>query len=263
MIVATRGTYLGGIRLRSIAGMWFRHVLVLRHTWLTAMTWYFVEPFVVLVAVGVGIGRLVENVDGVPYAVFVTPGIIAGSALFHAIFECSWGAFFRIQKGVYETILTAPVNTRELTLGEILWAMSRSVITATCIGAVAAVFGWIESPLGVGVLLAAALVGMQFGALGLIFAALAPNIHILSLTFTVVASPLYFFSGSFFPISVLPDWVEPIAWAAPLTPAVHLARGFTTGSLEISHLFSVVYMLCVSAVLIPIAATLLHRRLVK
>ena len=173
MIVATRGTYLGGIRLRSIAGMWFRHVLVLRHTWLTAMTWYFVEPFVVLVAVGVGIGRLVENVDGVPYAVFVTPGIIAGSALFHAIFECSWGAFFRIQKGVYETILTAPVSTRELTLGEILWAMTRSVITATCIGAVAAIFGWIESPLGAGVLLAAALVGMQFGALGLIFAALA------------------------------------------------------------------------------------------
>ena len=262
-MAAADSAYIGGIRPRSIAGIWFRHALVLRHTWLTAMTWYFVEPFVALVAVGIGIGRLVENVDGIPYAVFLTPGVIAGSAMFHAIFECSWGAFFRIQKGVYETILTAPVSTRELTLGEISWAMSRGVITATCIGAVAAMIGWIDSAYGLGVLLAAALIGMQFGALGLIFAALAPNIHILSLTFTVVASPLYFFSGSFFPISVLPDWVEPIAWAAPLTPGVHLARGFSTGNLEISHLFAVLYMLGLSAVLIPIAATLLHRRLVK
>ena len=262
-MAVAQSMYTGGIRPRSIAGIWFRHALVLRHTWLPSMAWYFVEPFVVLVAIAIGIGRLVENVDGIPYALFVTPGVIAGSAMFHAIFECSWGAFFRIQKGVFETTLTAPVSTRELALGEISWAVTRAIITATCVGVVAAALGWIESAYGVGVLFAAALVGVQFGALGLIFAALAPNIHILSLTFTVVASPLYFFSGAFFPISVLPDWVEPIAWAAPLTPAVHLARGFSTGSLEMSHLLSALYLMGLSAVLIPIAVTLLHRRLVK
>ena len=262
-MAAARNPYIAGIRPRSIAGMWLRHALVLRHTWLSSITWYFVEPFVVLIAVGIGIGRLVDDVDGLPYALFVTPGIIAGSAMFHAIFECCWGAFFRIQKGVYETTLTAPVSTRELAMGDISWAMSRAVITASCIGAVAAILGWLDSLSGVGVLLAAALIGMQFGALGLIFAALSPNIHILSLNFTVVATPLYFFSGAFFPISVLPDWVEPIAWAAPLTPGVHLARGFATGSLDMSHLVSVLYILALSAALIPVAAVLLRRRLVK
>ena len=137
------------------------------------------------------------------------------------------------------------------------------MITAFCIGAVAAILGWLDPLSGAGVLLAAALIGIQFGALGLIFAALAPNVHILSLNFTVVATPLYFFSGAFFPISVLPDWVEPIAWAAPLTPSVHLARGFATGSLDISHLLSALYVLGLSAVLIPIASVLLRRRLVK
>ncbi len=263
MMAVAQSTYVGGIRPRSIAGIWFRHALVLRRTWLPSLTWYFVEPFVILIAIGVGIGTLVDDIDGLPYARFVTPGVIAGSAMFHAIFECSWGSFFRIQKGVYETALTAPVSTRELAMGDISWAMSRAVITAFCIGTVAAILGWIDSPSGVGVLVAAALTGIQFGALGLIFAALSPNVHILSLSFTVVASPLYFFSGAFFPISVLPDWAEPIAWATPLTPSVHLARGFVTGSLEMSHLFAALYVLGMSAALIPIASALLHRRLVK
>ena len=262
-MVAAGSAYIAGVRLRSITGIWFRHALVLKHTWLPSITWYFVEPFVILVAVGIGIGTLVEDIDGVPYSRFVTPGIIAGSAMFHAIFECTWGAFFRIQKGMYETTMTAPVSTRELAMGDISWAMSRAVITGFCIFAVAAILGWIDTVSGVGVLLAAALIGMQFGALGLIFAAVSPNVHILSLTFTVVATPLYFFSGAFFPISVMPDWVEPIAWAAPLTPGVHLARGFVIGELGMSHLLSAVYVLALTAVLFPIAAVLLHRRLVK
>ena len=98
-MATARSTYFAGIRPRSIAGIWFRHALVLRRTWLVSITWYFVEPFVVLMALGIGIGTLVGDIDGLPYARFVTPGIISGSAMFHAIFECSWGAFFRIQKG--------------------------------------------------------------------------------------------------------------------------------------------------------------------
>ena len=263
MNVAAPNTYLAGFRLRSITGIWYRHALVLRRNLLTSLSWYFVEPFVILMAIGIGVGTLVDSVDGVPYAKFVTPGVIIGSAMFHAIFECAWGGFMRIQKGVYETTLTAPVSTREIAMGDLAWSMTRTVLTAVCIGTVAALFGWIDNVSGVGVLLAAALVGMQFGALGLIFAALSPNVHILSLTFTVVASPLYFLSGAFFPISVMPDWVEPLAWAAPLTPSVHLARGFVTGVLGMSHLYSILYVIALTAVLFPIAASLLRRRLVK
>lgn len=263
MMAATANTYIAGVRLRSIAGIWYRHALVLRRNLLTSLSWYFVEPFVILVAIGIGVGTLVDDVQGVPYARFITPGVIVGSAMFHAVFECAWGGFMRIQKGVYETTLTAPVSTREVAMGDICWTMTRTVVTAVCIGTVAAAFGWIDNISGVGVLLPAALVGMQFGALGLIFAALSPNVHILSLTFTVVASPLYFLSGAFFPIASMPDWVEPLAWAAPLTPSVHLARGFVTGDLAMSHLLASLYVIAWIIVLFPIAATLLHRRLVK
>ena len=183
--------------------------------------------------------------------------------MFHAIFECSWGVFYRIRSGFYETTLTAPVTVTELAIGDITWSMTRAVFTTVSVGTVAAVLGWIDSPWAIGLVLAALLVGMEIGALGLIFAALSPNTHTLSLVFTVVATPLYFFSGSFFPISVLPDAIEPFCWAMPLTPGVHIARGFVTGNLEMTHLWSALYMIGLTAVILPIAVALLKRRLVQ
>ena len=165
-----------GVRWRSVQALWLRHAVALKRIWKVALTWYLVEPAVALVAVGFGIGRLVEEVEGgMRYAVFVAPGIIMASAMIHAIFECSWAVFYRITGGFYETALTAPVTVTELALGDVAWSMTRAVLATLSVGLVAAIFGWITSPWAVGMLLAALLVGMEIGAIGLIFAALSPN----------------------------------------------------------------------------------------
>ena len=252
-----------GLRWRSVRALWLRHAVALQRIWKVATTWYLVEPAAALVAVGFGIGRLVEEVDGgMRYAIFVAPGIIMASAMIHAIFECSWGVFYRITGGFYETILTAPVNVTELAFGDVAWAMTRAILATISVGLVAAAFGWIDSGWAIGMLLAAALVGMLMGTIGLIFAALSANTHTLSLVFTVVATPLYFFSGSFFPIAILPDVLQPLAWLLPLTPGVHIAQGFAWGQLAITHLWSAVYMVALTALLLPIAIRLLKRRLI-
>ena len=260
----TRGSRLvANVRWRSVQALWLRHAVALRRIWKVATTWYLVEPAVALVAVGFGIGRLVQEVEGgMRYAVFVAPGIIMASAMMHAIFECSWSVFYRINDGFYETVLTAPVTVTELALGDVAWAVTRAVLATLSVGLVAVAFGWVTSPWAVGMVLAAILVGMEIGALGLIFAALSPNTHTLSLVFTVVATPLYFFSGSFFPIAVLPDALEPLAWLMPLTPGVHIAQGFAWGQLGITHLWSALYMLGLTAVILPVAIALLRRRMV-
>ena len=253
----------GNVRWRSVQALWLRHAVALRRIWKVATTWYLVEPAVALVAVGFGIGRLVQEVEGgMRYAVFVAPGIIMASAMMHAIFECSWSVFYRINDGFYETVLTAPVTVTELALGDVAWAVTRAVLATLSVGLVAVAFGWVTSPWAVGMVLAAILVGMEIGALGLIFAALSPNTHTLSLVFTVVATPLYFFSGSFFPIAVLPDALQPLAWLMPLTPGVHIAQGFAWGQLGITHLWSALYMLGLTAVILPVAIALLRRRMV-
>jgi lipooligosaccharide transport system permease protein len=250
------------LRLRSVSAIWWRHVLALARVWQVAITWFAVEPVFVLMAVAMGIGRLVGDMAGYgSYAAFVAPGIVVGTAMFHAIFECSWSAFQRIQQDIYETILTAPVTIAEIVLAELAFAVTRALISTLAVGGFAASFGWIPWSALPALLLLSVAVGAVFGGIGLLFAALAPTVHSLSLVFTLVATPLYFFSGAFFPVSVLPDWLEPVAWATPLTPLVHLGRGFSVGSLDLSHLWSAVYTLVLTAVLFPLAVALLKRRL--
>lgn len=251
-------------RLRSVTAIWLRHALALVRVWRVAITWFLVEPAFILLAVGLGIGRLVgEAAGGTGYAAFVTPGIVVGAAMFHAVFEGAWSAFQRIQQSVYQTLLTAPVTLPELVLAEILWTATRALIATLAVGAFATALGWMPLAAAPGVLATGALVGLVFGAIGLLFAALSPTLHALSLVFTLVATPLYFFSGAFFPIAVLPDWLEPVAWAAPLTPGVHLARGFCQGGLGAGHAAAALYLAALAAGLYPVAVALLRRRLVR
>ena len=252
------------VRLRSITGVWWRHAVALARVWKVAFTWFFVEPAFILLAMGMGVGRLVGTLpDHGSYAAFVTPGLVVGMAMFHAIFECAWGAFQRIQQHVMETVLTTPTTVAELAAGEVLWGGTRGAISTLAVGGLAVLLGWLPLSGFPGVMLAGVLVGLEFGAIGLCFAAGSPTLPVLTLVFTVIATPLFFFSGSFFPIDVLPGFLQPVAWVAPLTPGVHLARGFAQGALDGTHLAAAGYQLFLSVAFFPLAVLLLRRRLIK
>ncbi len=252
------------LRGRSLTGVWWRHAVALARVWKVAVTWFLIEPAFILLAMGLGVGRLVGDLpEHGSYSAFVTPGLVVGMGMFHALFECSWGAFQRIQQSVLQTALTTPITVAELAAGEVLWGSTRAVLSTLSVGGLAVLIGWL--PLGAlpGVLLVSMLVGLEFGAVGLCFAAASPTLPTLTLVFTVVATPLFFFSGSFFPIEVLPAWLQPVAWGAPLTPGVHIARGFAEGSLDASYLIPAAYLLTLSVAFYPLAVVLLRRRLIK
>lgn len=250
-------------RSANVVGVWLRHFTAFKHGYLIETTAIVVEPVFILLAVGFGVGRLVGQLGDVSYAEFVAPGIVVGNAMWHALFECSWGAYRRMQiHKIYESLLTAPVSMRELAAGEIAWGATRAVMTTTAVLAVAAALGLIGSPLGLGVILVGALTGLMFGSLGLVFASVAPTTHSLTLVFTLVGTPLFFFSGAFFPISSLPTYLQPIAWALPLTPAVQAARGFATGSVGVPEVLALAYLAGLTLLFYPLATYLLRRRLI-
>jgi lipooligosaccharide transport system permease protein len=253
-------------RTRGVVGVWLRHYTAFKGGWMVEMTGIILEPVFILAAVAFGIGKLVGDVEirdgGVGYAVFVAPGIVVGNAMWHALFECSWGAYRRLQTNrIYDSILAAPVSMRELALGEITWGATRALMTTAAVLAFATVTGLVESPWAVGILGIGLLTGFMFGGFGLIAAAIAPSTHMLTLVFTMVGTPLFFFSGTFFPISTLPIWVQPIAWALPLTHPVRIARALSTGDLHMGLLWSLLYLIVAALVFYPIATRLLRRRL--
>lgn len=259
-----REFHVPNVRLRSVTGVWMRHWEAFARYWAINMTWILIEPAIMLMAVAFGIGQLVTEVEGAPtYAIFVTPGIIMGSAMFHSLFETSWNAYNRIDQDLYHTQLTAPVTPFEITLGDISWGVTKSLMTAVAVIGFAAIFGWVEGWLSIGIIIPAVLTGIMFGAMGFLFSTTAPYIAFMILVFTLVATPLFFFSGTFFPLSVLPGWAQGMAQFMPMTPAVHIARGFATDTLGWEHLWSGLYMLALTAIMWPAAVWLLRRRLVK
>jgi len=155
------------------------------------------------------------------------------------------------------------VLMRELAAGEIAWATTQAVMTTVAVTAFAAALGLIDSYWAIAIVVAGALTGVMFGAIGLVFAAVAPNTHALTLVFTLFATPLWFFSGAFFPVETLPGAAQAIAWALPMTPAVHLGRGLAGGDLALSHLFATIYLVGLAAIFYPLATWLLRRRLLK
>ena len=130
--------------------VWQRNWDAFVHHWATEAGGVIIEPLVMLAAIGYGLGTYVQSFDGVSYAEFVAPGIMAGYAMFHATFECTYGAYMRMETHrIYDGIIVTPLSVEDVTLGEILWGATRSVLTAAAVLVVATGFGLVSSPMAI------------------------------------------------------------------------------------------------------------------
>ena len=256
---------LAGIRFRSVTALWIRHWFAFIRFWKYALAFMFVEPVVMMIGVGVGIGRLVPNVPGteIPYPEFVAPGIIVGSAMFVPMVECSMGAYNRMENQLYDTQLTAPLSILEVLIADIAFGVTRAFISMVSITVIAVAFGWIDEWTVVFVVLPVFLVSVLFGGIGFLFSATAPHVNFVTLVFTVVGTPMFMFSGIFYPFEVLPSWAQTISHFIPLAPAVNLSRAFATNTVDASLIWDVLFLFGMIAVVLPLAYILLKRKLIS
>ena len=254
-----------GIRSRSISALWLRHWFAFIRFWKYAVAFMFVEPVVMMIGVGVGIGRLVPTVPGteIPYPEFVAPGIIVGSAMFVPMVECSMGAYNRMEAQLYDTQLTAPLSVLEVLIADILFGVTRAFISMVSITVIALIFGWINEWTVVFVVLPVFLVAVLFGGVGFLFSSTAPHVAFVTLVFTVVGTPMFMFSGIFYPFEVLPSWAQGISNFIPLAPAVNMSRAFSTNTVDASMLWDLLFLLGMICVVLPLAYLLLRRKLIS
>jgi lipooligosaccharide transport system permease protein len=150
----------------------------------------------------------------------------------------------------------------DLVFGELVWIALRLGMVATAFTLVIAAFGVARSPLTVLAIPAAVLTGVAFAAPLVAYAATLKGNDNFNVVFRFVITPLFLFSGVFFPLTRLPDGLERVAWFTPLFHGVELVRGLTLGTLESpAWVLHVAYLLAMTAVGAAAAVWTFSRRL--
>jgi lipooligosaccharide transport system permease protein len=195
-------------------------------------------PLMFLGAMGLGLGGLVDEstgtVDGVDYLAFVAPGILAAAALQASAANSLWpvlGGLKWIRN--FHAAAATPISPGQVYGGYLTWSVARMLINATLFVAIAAMLGGVTSPWGVFAVPAAALGGLAFGAPLTAYSGGRESDVSFPIVMRIAVMPMFLFSGTFFPVDQLPDWLEPLAWVTPLWHSVELCRGATTGSLSL------------------------------
>ncbi len=246
-----------------------RNLLVYRRTWRGSLFGSFLTPLLYLTAMGIGLSQLMASggtdmLGGVRYLDFLGPGILASSCMQTASFESTYPIMGKISwRRNYEAILATPMEVHHLLIGELGWIAFRMTSMATVFMIVLTLFGIPQSPLALLAIPAAVLTGIAFAAPIIAFAATRHNDSGFAALFRFVINPLFLFSGTFFPVSQLPDAVEWVAAATPLYHGVALVRGAVLDSMPATWPLHVAYLMVFVAVTGYIAYRLLRRRLVK
>jgi lipooligosaccharide transport system permease protein len=247
-----------------------RNLLVYRRTFRGSIFSSFVTPLLYLTAMGLGLGQLVtrdtSSLPGGDYLSFLGPGIMAATCMQSAVFESTFPIMGKIMwRRNYEAMLATPIEVRHILGGELLWIGFRIVLISSVFLVVLTLFRIPTSPLALLAIPACVLLGVAFSAAIISFAATQRNDAGFAWMFRFVINPLFLFSGTFFPLSQLPDWIEWVAAATPLYHGVALVRGAVLndpGTLA-GWPVHLAYLVTFTAVFAVVANRLLRRRLVK
>lgn len=221
------------------------------------------NPIFYLASIGYGLGRFVPDIDGLPYAVFLTPGILATAAMNSASFETTFGSFTRLEEQkTYAAILATPCSVADIVAGDVIFGATKSVLSVLFVLLVTGLAGLLPSPLAVLTVPVALLTGLTFGALGMIATARAGSYAFFDYYFTLGISMMMFFCGVFFPLESLPPWVQGVAWFLPLTHAVRLCRGLVAGTATASLWLDVLWLAVAAVAAFVVAERLVRRRLI-
>ena len=243
--------------------VWQRNRDVFFRLWRSEIPVMVAEPIIILLAMGLGLGTYVGLVNGQSYIEFVTPGVIAGYAMFSASFECTYGTFIRMEhQRTYDAIIVTPLNIEDVTAGEIFWGATRSLLTGSFILAIAAAFQLVHSPWALLILPVSFLAGIMFSAIAVLYSSLVPSIYSFNYYFSLFITPVFFFSGVFFPLSSFPEIVQKLSWIAPLTPVVQLNRALISGTLTTDLLPALAYIIGLAIAFFAISLKTMRRRLI-
>jgi len=231
------------------------------------------NPILYLISVGIGLGGLIDKsvgpagVDGVKYLTFLAPALLAQAAIQGAMDETVFPTIegFKWHKTFY-SMNSTPLSGTQISFGVFLAAFLRTIYTVILYFGVMWAFGALDSPNAWLAIPTAIFAGISFGALMQAVAAKLENENIFFVVLgRFIMMPLFLFSGTFFPLSSMPFFLQWIGWISPLWHATELGRALTYGHV-ISTMMLWVHFLVLLLMLVSglyLSARIFTRRLTK
>lgn len=225
--------------------------VIRNQNWLILVSGFF-EPVFYLLAMGVGMGMLVGEVEGpggstITYAAYIAPALLATSAMNGAIYDSTWNVFFKLRFAkLYQAMLQTSLGPLDVALGEILMALFRGLVYALGFLGVLAVMGLVTSWWALAMVPVAVLIAFGFAALGMAITSYLTSFQQMDLI-NFIMLPMFLFSATLYPISVYPEAVQWLVTAMPLWHGVELMRQLSVGHLTGMTLVHVGYFLGMTA----------------
>ena len=246
-----------------------RNLLVYKHTWMTIASGFF-EPLFYLLGIGIGLGSMVPDIDGIPYSAFVAPGLLASSCLNGAVSDGFFNIWFKLHfQKTYDGILSSPMRVPDIAFGEMLWALGRGSLYAATFLVVLLTLGYatgrpmLLSPWAALAWPAAVLVAASFACMALCLTTVARKVQDFDLVMGALIMPMFLFSGIFAPTDRFPLAVQWTMRVTPLYHAVALLRQLTTGMVGPGILGHLAYLVVAGVVAFAVAMYRLERTLIK
>ena len=244
--------------------VWHRNLVVFFRTWKVNFFPPLIEAFLYLFAIGMGIGSYVQEIEGIPYVNFIAPAILAISVMNSAFFECTYGSYVRMyyQKS-FDAMIATPLSIEDVIAGELLWGATRSLLYVIIMLPVFVAFGVISLPTSLLAIPLAFLGGLMFGGIAMCFTAITPSIDTLNYPSFLFITPMALFSGTFFPLTLLPVAFQYIALIFfPLTHLVAIMRMLTLPAITSVLLLHLSWIIVVTVIFCIISINLMRKRLI-
>jgi lipooligosaccharide transport system permease protein len=244
-----------------------RNALVYGRVWRGSVFSSFLQPTLFLIAMGLGLGAMVDAGDavlpgGVSYAEFLAPGLLAAAAMQVATFESAWPVLGKmIWHRNYEAVVATPMSISDVVFGELGWIALRLTTVSVAFVLVMTGFDIPRSPAVVLAIPAAVLTGLAFAAPVMAYAATLKHSNPFNVLFRFVITPLFIFSGVFVPVNRLPEPVARAVWLTPLFHGVELVRGLTLDAVPATWPIHVVFLIALFAAGVAAARRTFRRRL--
>ena len=252
-------------RLRPAGlSVWRRNLLVWRKLIIPSLFFNFGEPFIYLLGLGFGLGHFIQEMDGLPYLTFLASGLLASSAMNTSSFEGMYSVFTRmVPQQTYDAMLATPLDVDDIVMGEMLWCATKGLMSSTAILIVAFILGAIDQWTALFCIPIFFLIGLCFTGPALVVASLSPSYEFFSYYVTLVITPMFIFSGVFYPITTLPDFIQPLVQVLPLVHAVALVRPLASGQIVTDVFLHVGVLTAYASIGFYLGVVLIRKRLIK